>query len=106
MNSHGSREKKELAELLAVLIDEYETRRYAIPKASLQQTLRHLMEARDLIQKDLWKMLGARGIASSVFHGKRAISRTQAKRLADLFHVGVQLFTSWNKAVPVRKKQA
>jgi HTH-type transcriptional regulator / antitoxin HigA len=90
--TENSREEKELAELLTVLIDEYETRRYPIPKASPQQTLRHLMEARDLTQKDLWTVFGSRGIASEVFHGKRAISRSQAKRLADFFHVGVELF--------------
>jgi HTH-type transcriptional regulator/antitoxin HigA len=42
-----SPEEKELAELLSVLIDEYETRRYPIPKSSPRRTLRHLMEARD-----------------------------------------------------------
>jgi HTH-type transcriptional regulator/antitoxin HigA len=88
----SSREEKELAELLTVLINEYETRRYPIPQASPQQTLRHLMEARDLTQKDLWKLFGSKGVTSEVFHGKRAISRTQAKRLADFFHVGVELF--------------
>jgi len=36
----SSREEKELAELLTVLIDEYETRRYPIPQANPQQTLR------------------------------------------------------------------
>jgi HTH-type transcriptional regulator/antitoxin HigA len=88
----SSAEEKELAELLTVLIDEYETRRYPIPKAGPRQTLRHLMEARDLTQKDLWKVFGSTGIASEVFHGKRAISRTHAKKLADFFHVGVELF--------------
>lgn len=88
----SSREEKELAELLTVLIDEYETRRYPIPKASPQQTLRHLMEARELTQKDLWKVFGSKGVASEVFHGKRAISRTQAKKLAEFFRVGVELF--------------
>jgi len=43
----NSPEEKELAALLIVLIDEYETRRYPIPNASPRQTLRHLMEARD-----------------------------------------------------------
>ena len=88
----SSIEEKELAELLTVLIDEYETRRYPIPKASPQQTLRHLMEARDLTQKDLWKLFGSKGVTSEVFHGKRAISRTQAKKLAEFFRVGVELF--------------
>jgi HTH-type transcriptional regulator/antitoxin HigA len=87
-----SLEEKELAELLTVLIDEYEERRYPIGKASPQQTLRHLMEARKLTQKDLWKIFGSKGITSEVFHGKRSISKAQAKKLAVFFHVGVELF--------------
>jgi hypothetical protein len=40
------------------------------------------MEARNLTQKDLWKTFGSKGITSEVFHGKRAISKAQAKKLA------------------------
>ena len=85
-------EKREIAELLTVLIDEYEERRYPMRKASPQQTLQHLMEARKLTQKDLWKLFGSKGITSEVFHGKRSISKAQAKRLAKLFHVSAELF--------------
>jgi len=85
-------EEQELAELLTVLIDEYEGRRYPIRKASPQQTLQHLMEARDLTQKDLWRIFGSKGITSEVFHGKRSISKAQAKKLAVYFHVSVELF--------------
>jgi HTH-type transcriptional regulator/antitoxin HigA len=88
----ASREEQELAELLTLLIDEYEERRYPIRRASPQQTLRHLMDARKLTQKDLWKLFGSKGVTSEVFHGKRAISKTQAKKLADYFAVGVELF--------------
>jgi len=87
-----SPEEKELAELLTVLIEEYEQRRFVIRKASPQQTLQHLMEARNLTQKDLWKTFGSKGITSEVFHGKRAISKAQAKKLADFFHVSTDLF--------------
>jgi HTH-type transcriptional regulator / antitoxin HigA len=87
-----SREEKELAELLTVLIDEYEERRYPIRKASPRQTLHHLMEARKLTQKNLWKVFGSKGITSEVFHGKRSISKAQAKKLAAFFHVNVELF--------------
>lgn len=87
-----SPEEKELAELLTLLIDEYEERRFPIRKASPQQTLQHLMEARQLTQKDLWKVLGSKGITSEVFHGKRSISKAQAKKLAAFFHVSVELF--------------
>ena len=87
-----SPEEKELAELLTVLIDAYEERRYPIPKSSPRQTLHHLMEARNLTQKDLWKIFGSKGITSEVFHGKRSISKTQAKKLARFFHVSAELF--------------
>src|SRR5258707_12754796 len=87
-----SPEETELAELLTVLIDEYEERRYPIRKASPQETLQHLMEARKLTQKDLWKLFGSRGITSEVFHGKRSISKTQAKKLPAFFNVSADLF--------------
>jgi HTH-type transcriptional regulator/antitoxin HigA len=87
-----SPEETELAELLTVLIHEYEERRFPIRKASPQHTLQHLMQARNLTQKDLWKIFGSKGIASEVFHGKRSISKTQAKKLAEFFHVNVELF--------------
>jgi HTH-type transcriptional regulator / antitoxin HigA len=89
---HLSPEESELAELLTVLIDEYEGRRYPIQKASPRQTLQHLMEARKLTQKDLWKVFGSKGITSEVFHGKRSISKAQARKLAEFFHVNVELF--------------
>jgi HTH-type transcriptional regulator / antitoxin HigA len=85
-------EERELAELLTVLIDDYEERRYPIRRAEPRQTLRHLMEARGLTQKDLWKVFGSKGITSEVFHGKRAVSKAQAKRLAIFFHVSADLF--------------
>jgi HTH-type transcriptional regulator/antitoxin HigA len=85
-------EESELAKLLAVLINDYEERRYPIRKANPQQVLKHLMEARNLTQKDLWRLFGSKGITSEVFHGKRSISKAQAKKLAQFFHVGVELF--------------
>jgi len=85
-------EQKELAELLTVLIEEYEERRYPIRKASPRQVLLHLMEARGLTQKDLWKLFGSKGIASEVLNGKRAISKSQARKLGDFFKVSVELF--------------
>lgn len=85
-------EQQELAELLTVLIDRYEDRRFPIRKASPRQTLHHLMEARSLTQKDLWRVFGSKGITSEVFHGKRSISKAQARKLAEFFHVGVELF--------------
>ena len=85
-------EEQELAELLTVLIEDYEQRRYPIRKARPRQTLQHLMEARSLTQKDLWRVFGSKGITSEVLHGKRSISKAQAKKLAAYFHVSAELF--------------
>jgi HTH-type transcriptional regulator / antitoxin HigA len=41
---------------------------------------------------DLLEVFGSRGIASEVANGKRAISKAQAKKLAELFHVRADLF--------------
>ncbi len=85
-------EEQQLAELLTLLIDGYEERCYPIPKSSPQHTLQHVMEARSLKQKYLWRVFGSRGITSEVFHGKRAISKTHARKLAVFFHVSAELF--------------
>lgn len=85
-------EERELAELLTLLIEEYEERRYPIRNSNPQQTLHHLMEARNLTQKDLWKIFGSKGVTSEVFHGKRTISKAQAKKLAAFFHVSAEMF--------------
>ena len=85
-------EEQEFAELLTVLIEKYEERRFPIRKASAKETLHHLMEARNLTQKDLWKVFGSKGITSRVFHGKRSISKAHAKKLAAFFHVSAGLF--------------
>jgi len=85
-------EEKELSELLTMLIDEYEEHRYPIRQSTPCQTLQHLMEARKLAQKDLWKLFGSKGTTSEVIHGKRSISKSQAKRLAEFFHVSAELF--------------
>ena len=84
-------EEQELAEL-TLLVDEYERRRFPIPDADPRHVLQHLMEARNLGQKDLWKIFGSKGLTSEVFHGKRSISKAQAKKLAAFFHVSAELF--------------
>ncbi|HTU35641.1 MAG TPA: hypothetical protein VMF66_17690 [Candidatus Acidoferrum sp.] len=89
---HPTPEEHELGELLTMLIDDYEERRFPIRRASPRQNLLHLMAARSLSQKDLWKVLGSKGVTSEIVHGKRSISKAQAKRLAVFFHVSADLF--------------
>ena len=57
-----SLEEQELAELLTMLIGEYEERQFPIAKANPRELLQHLMEARNLSQKDLWKIFGSKAL--------------------------------------------
>lgn len=87
-----SLEEVKLLSLLVHLIEQYEDRHYSLDNASAQDVLRHLMEARDLPHKDIWPLFGSKGVASEVLNGKRAISKTHAKKLAQFFHVSAELF--------------
>jgi HTH-type transcriptional regulator/antitoxin HigA len=77
---------------MLLLIEDYESRKYSLRAASPNEILRELMRARGLRQKDLVAVFGSKGIASEVVHSRRNISRTQAKRLAQIFHVSPALF--------------
>lgn len=85
-------EEGALLRLLATLIEDFETKFYQPEDATPLEVLRHLMEERGEKQSDLWELFGSKGIASEVLNGKRGISKTQAKKLAEYFHVPVSLF--------------
>ena len=85
-------EEREYSELLTVLIEAFEDAHYAIKGSTPASRLCSLMEEHGLRQRDLLAVFGSSGIASEVVSGKRAISKAQAKKLAEVFHVPVDLF--------------
>jgi HTH-type transcriptional regulator / antitoxin HigA len=85
-------EEREYSELLTVLIEAFEGANYALEGSTSDSRLRSLMEEHGLRQRDLLGVFGSRGIASEVVSGKREISKAQAKKLAELFHVPADLF--------------
>jgi HTH-type transcriptional regulator / antitoxin HigA len=87
-----SAEELALLELMSVLVERFEEEHYQIPDSPPHQILQHLMESRNAKQADLVPILGGRGRVSELVNGKRAISKAQAKALADFFHVSVELF--------------
>jgi HTH-type transcriptional regulator/antitoxin HigA len=84
-------EQKSLAELMTVLIEQFE-KRYEFGSASPLDALKSLMEDRGLRQRDLISVFGSSSVASDVVLGKRAISKTHARRLAEYFDLPVSLF--------------
>lgn len=87
-----SLEEDALLELLIALIEKFEDENYPIPVTSPLEILKHLMEARDLIQENLVGVIGSRGVVSEVMNGKRSISKAQAKALGEFFSVEPSLF--------------
>lgn len=87
-----SPEEEALAEMLTVLIEDYEEKRHPLPRVSPNESLNALMEERGLKHKDIWPILGNKGAATEILGGRRSISKAQAKRLAEFFHVPIDLF--------------
>jgi HTH-type transcriptional regulator/antitoxin HigA len=54
--------------------------------------LTFLMEQRGLEPHDLWPVLGSKSRVSEILNGKREISKAQARKLAEFFHISVDLF--------------
>lgn len=87
-----SLEEEKLLKLLARLIEDFEQRFYRPSEATPVEVLQHLMEARGVKQSQLWEVFGSKGIASEVLNGKRGISKTHARALANYFHVPADFF--------------
>jgi HTH-type transcriptional regulator / antitoxin HigA len=86
-----SPEEREYSELLSVG-RRLRGRNYALEGSTSDSRLRSLMEEHGLRQRDLLDVFGSRGVASEVVSGKREISKAQARKLAELFHVPADLF--------------
>ena len=85
-------EEDTLLDLLVDLVHDFEESHYQLPQSSPHEIVAFLLEQRGLKASDLWEVLGSKGRVSEVLSGKRAISKEQAKKLAEFFHVGVGLF--------------
>ena len=80
------------AELLAIVIEDFEEKHYSLPKVTPQQALKALMEDRGLRHKDIAPIVGNKGLTTEILKGRRNISAALAKRLAAALHVPVELF--------------
>jgi HTH-type transcriptional regulator / antitoxin HigA len=74
--------ENELAELLTLLIENFEETRYRLPRAKPLEVLRFLMEQHELKQKDLVKVFGTASVVSEVLSGKRELNKEHIKRLS------------------------
>jgi HTH-type transcriptional regulator / antitoxin HigA len=78
--------------LLAVLIEDYEQKRYSMGDANPLDSLKELMRAREMRAKDLWPVFGSMGVTTEVLNGKRGISNEMARKLGEVFRVSPSVF--------------
>jgi HTH-type transcriptional regulator/antitoxin HigA len=84
--------EKELAQLLTLLIEDFEEKRYRLPRTNPLDVLHFLMDQHGLMQKDLVDVFGTPSIVSEVLSRKRELSKDHIKRLSEHFHVSPELF--------------
>lgn len=95
LDSKGSRmsvAEQRMAELLTLLIEDFEEKHYALKAAGPVEVLDELMLANNLKQKDLVDVFGTPSIVSEVVHGKRQLTTEHIRRLSRRFHVSPEVF--------------
>ena len=85
-------EEENLADLMTMLIRQFEESRYPLGHAEPIEALRVLMEDRGIRQRDLISVFGSSSVVSDVLSGKRSISKAHVRKLAEHFHVPASLF--------------
>jgi len=81
-----------LLEMISILIEEYDREHYPLSPLQPHQMLAFLIKQRGLEPHDLWPVLGSKSRVSEILNGKRGISKAQARKLAEFFHISVDLF--------------
>jgi len=95
LDSKGNRmtaAEHRMADLLSLLIEDFEEKHYALKASSPVEVLNELMLANGLKQKDMLDVFGAPSIVSEVLHGKRQLTTEHIRRLSRRFHVSPEVF--------------
>ncbi|MGA2001990.1 MAG: helix-turn-helix domain-containing protein [Terriglobales bacterium] len=91
-SSRLSAAERRLADLLTLLIEDFEDRQYALKPADPLAVLEELMAANGLKQKDLLDIFVTPSIVSEVLSGKRQLTTEHIRRLSRRFHVSPEVF--------------
>lgn len=90
--THSSAAERKLADLLTLLIHDFEERHYRLTPATPVEVLRELMVANNLRQKDLVRIFGAESTVSAVLNKKRRMTVDHIHKLSVRFKVSPELF--------------
>lgn len=86
----GTKES-DYADILALLIDEYEKKYYPIPAPDPIEAIRIRMEEMQLKQIDLVKEIGGKSRVSEILNKKRKLTVEMIRKLTDKLHLSASL---------------
>ena len=85
--------ERDYLDVLAVLVENYESKEIPIEPLSDAQMLRQLIDARGISQTEVAQATGiVDSTISAVLKGKRSLNREHIGRLAQFFHVSPDVF--------------
>jgi HTH-type transcriptional regulator/antitoxin HigA len=89
---HPNSAQAQAIELLSLLIERYESRRYPIPAADPVTVLRFLMDQNGLSQRDIVQDIGSESLVSMIMNGQRNLTVDHIRNLSARFHVSASVF--------------
>lgn len=84
--------ERRMAELLTLLIEDFEEKHCALKSSGPIEALNELMLANELKQKDLGEVFRTPSIAAEVLSGKRKLNAAHIRRLSRRFKVSPEVF--------------
>ena len=90
--SRRSAAERRLADLLTLLIEDFEEKHYSLKPADPVTVIEELMSANGLKQKDLLDVFRTPSIVSEVLNCKRQLTTEHIRRLSRRFHVSPEIF--------------
>jgi HTH-type transcriptional regulator/antitoxin HigA len=85
----GSKESDE-ADVLALLIKEYEDRHFILNAPSPIEAIKYRMEQQGLTNKDLAGFLGSKSRVSDIFRKSRKLNLGMVRKLHDVLHIPLE----------------
>jgi HTH-type transcriptional regulator/antitoxin HigA len=83
-------EETVFAELLTIVVQDFEAKHYPLPVLPPHELLQGVMEERGLAHKDLAAIVGNKGLTTEILAGRRKVSPAIAKRLSAVLKIPVE----------------
>lgn len=102
-NSEPGTTEAQEAELLTILIDDYENKHHAIPAPDPVETLKFMLDQEQITKAELAEYLGGPSKVSEVLSGERALSLTMIRKLHAALHIPAETLI---RPIKIRRAKA